>query len=426
MLKRDPTDRDALEGNARVAYYRGDLEYARRLTSRLVDDAPGDIASILLLGRVERALHNTNQARALVSRTENIDPGNADARDLENSLNEDARTTLHTSTSYAREITSGSPAVAEDLSTLGFENTWGGLFLPRSQVYISVYYLPSQSPSGGTQGSVAPWQVLYRQTTYLYPHLTLRYGAGLVRFGPSGSVIVPGQTQAITSAGARPLGFGDLNYAGTPKLYVDVGIGRNAITYTPVSTHLGVMEDRFSLGMDYRLNSKTDFSIESYLNKDLTAAYGHDESPPGSILTGASYADVIQGAGTNLRFDRKVIQRHGVAIDLGYDGLLLAYTGTNRAYLGFFTPGFFQRHYLTSRFSGKIRGRVGYEFYSGVGVQQVERATPLKPAFLLSPSLTFKASDRLTVGLGYSHYNNSQSLGTLSGDAVRLTTDWRF
>ncbi len=426
MLKRDPTDRAALEGNARVAYYRGDLEYARKLTSRLVEDSPRDTEFILLLAREERALHNTNQARALVSRTESIDPGNSDARDLENSLNEDARTTLHTSASYAREITSGSPSVAEDLSTMGFENTWGGLFLPRSQVYISVFYLPSQSPSGGTQGSVAPWQVLYRQTTYLYPHLTLRYGAGLVRFGPSGSVAVPNQQQPITSAGARPLGFGDLNYAVTPKLSVDFGIGRNAITYTPVATHLGVMEDRLSLGMDYRLNAKTDFSVESYLNKDLTAAYGHGESAPGLLTTGASYTDVIEGAGTTLRFDRKVIQRFGVAVDLGYDGLLLAYMGNDRPYLGFFTPGFFQRHYLTSRFSGKLYRRVGYEFYSGVGVQQVERGTRMKSAYLLSPSLTFKANDRLTVGLGYSHYNNSESLGTLSGDAVRLTTDWRF
>ena len=196
LLRKDPTDREALEGNARVAYYRGDLDYARKLTSRLVEDDPGDTSSMLLLARVERALHHPDQARSLVSRTEAVDPGNTDARDLGNSLDEETRSTMHTAASFAHEVTTGNPSVAEDLITYGFENTWAGFILPRSQSFVSLYYLPSESPNGGIQGSVAPWQILYRQTTYLSPRLTFRFGAGLARYGPSDAVTIPSESIA--------------------------------------------------------------------------------------------------------------------------------------------------------------------------------------------------------------------------------------
>jgi long-subunit fatty acid transport protein len=44
----------------------------------------------------------------------------------------------------------------------------------------------------------------------------------------------------------------------------------------------------------------------------------------------------------------------------------------------------------------------------------------------LSPTLTYKVNERLTLGLGYTHYNSAQTLGALRGDAVRLTTEWSF
>jgi hypothetical protein len=75
---------------------------------------------------------------------------------------------------------------------------------------------------------------------------------------------------------------------------------------------------------------------------------------------------------------------------------------------------------------GKIRGPLGYDFSAGAGVQQVERGTTLTPAVLLSPAFTLKASRRLTLTVGYTHYDSAQTLGTLRGNAVQLSTDSRF
>ena len=366
----------------------------------------------------------TCSARELVGYTEAVDPGNADARDLENSLDRETGYTFHTSASYAHEVTTGSPAEAENLTTYGFENTWSGYLLPRSQSFISLYYLPSESPSGGIQGSVAPWQILFRQTTYLTPRLTLRYGAGMVRYGPESSVAIPSQTDNITSAGFRPIGFADFNYAFNQN-GSDFGL-RTAITYTPVATHLGVVEDRISLGLDFHPSSRSTFFMESYANQDSSIHYGHDFQLISPTVTVVGLADRLQGLGTTFRLDHRFIQRQAVTIDLGYDGLVFAYTGNSLPYLGFFEPTFYQRHYLTSRIGLKLRGPVGFEFYSGEGFQQIERGTRLTPAFLLSPSFTIRASERLKLSIGYSHYNNAESLGTLRGDAFHLTTDWRF
>ena len=44
----------------------------------------------------------------------------------------------------------------------------------------------------------------------------------------------------------------------------------------------------------------------------------------------------------------------------------------------------------------------------------------------LSPTLTYKVNERLTLGLGYTHYNSAQTLGAVQGDAVHLTTEWSF
>jgi Tfp pilus assembly protein PilF len=90
LISKDPTDREALQGNACIAYYRGDLVYAHNLTARLVDDDPRDVTALLLLARLERALHHPARAKALVERIESLAPGDADARELAISLNDDS------------------------------------------------------------------------------------------------------------------------------------------------------------------------------------------------------------------------------------------------------------------------------------------------------------------------------------------------
>ncbi len=427
VVAADPTNREALEGNARIAYYRGDLKYARNLTVRLVDDDPRDVSSLLLLARLERALHHTPRARELVRRVETLDSRNPDARELEHSLYEDGRPALHTSASFAREVSSGASSSGEDLQTLGYQNTWSFAVLPQSESQLSLAYLPSQSPSGAIQGAAAPSQLFFRETFYFSSDLTLRGGLGLTRFGPGTLAGVPSQTAPITSAGIRPLGFGDLSYALTRKLTADFSFGRSAVTYTPTTVRLGVVEDRLSLGLDYQLNSKTNFRAEPFVNEDLTATYGHELNLTGSTPTFVNRADHIRGAGASLIFNRKLVHKSAVAVDLGYDGLIYGYSGGgNRPYLGFFDPNFYQRHYVTTHLVGKLHGPLGFDFSSGAGGQQVGQRMPWKSAILLSPALTLRASRRLNVSLGYTHYNSSQSLGTLSGNAARLTTDWKF
>jgi cytochrome c-type biogenesis protein CcmH/NrfG len=427
LLSENPTDAEALKGNVRIAYYRGHLLYAHDLAAKIVDDDPRDADALLLLAELERALHHRRQARALLGRAETLAPRNADARELENSLHSDSRPTLHTSTSFAREISSGSPANSEDLSMFGEETTWGFFALPRSDSYLSLAYLPSQSPSGGIQGAVGPSQLFYHQTTYVTPQLTVRGGVGLMRFGPGELTGIPTQDQPITSAGTRPLGFAGFTYALKEKLTVDLTAARTAITYTPTAVRLGVMEDRLSAALDYRFDSKTDLRFEPFVNDHSTVSYGHVIDLAVSGTAQADQADHNHGGGAAVTLNRKLFRKSRVALDLGYDGLAYGIRGGLEApYLGFFNPAFYQRHYLTTHVVGKIRGPLGYDFSTGAGIQQVERGEPIKPALLLSPAFTLKTGPRHSLTLGYTYYNSSQALGTLRGNAVRLSTDWGF
>ncbi len=426
LIKENPTDAEGLKGNLRVAYYRGDLMYARNLAAKIVDDDPRDVAALLLLARIERALHNTPRARVLLYRVETLDPRNPEARELENSLRSESRPTLHTSTSYAREIGSGSPASSEDLTAFGYETTWGFFALPRSESNLTLAYLPTQSPSGGTQGAVAPSQLFYHQTTYVTPQLTVRGGVGLTRFGPGELPGVPTQDLPITSAGMRPVGFVGLSYSVLKNLTADLTAARAAITYTPTAVRLGVIEDRLSAGLDYRFNSNTDLRLEPFVTDYSTISYSHVFGLAGSLPAQVNEVDHNRGEGASITFDHKLFHKSAAAVDIGYAGLAYGFGGSQRPYLGFFNPGFYQRHYLTTHVAGKIHGPLGYDFSAGAGVQQIERGTPIKPALLLSPAITVKTSPRLSLTLGYTHYDSSQSLGTLSGNAVRLSTDWKF
>ena len=427
LISENPTDAEALEGNARVAYYRGDLAYAYDLTAKIVDDDPRDATALLLLANLERARHNTRQAQALLDRVETVDPRNAEARELKTSLRSESRSTFHTSASFAREIGSGSPSSSENLSAFGYETTWGFFTLPRSQSYLSLAYLPSQSPSGAIQGAVGPSQVLYRQTTFATPQLTVRGGVGLVRFGPGELTGIPTQEQPITSAGTRPLGFVSFSYVLGKRLTAELTVARAAITCTPTAVRLGVMQDRLTAGLDYHLNSKTNLHLEPFVADESTITYAHVIGLAGSTPAKVDEADHSRAGGASITLDRTLLHKSTVAADVGYAGLFYGIAGgTQEPYMGFFNPSFYQRHYLTTHVVGKIGRWVGYDVSVGTGVQQIEHGTPIKPALFFNPAFTLKASPRLSLTLGYTHYDSSPSLGTLRGNAVQLSTDWRF
>jgi hypothetical protein len=137
--------------------------------------------------------------------------------------------------------------------------------------------------------------------------------------------------------------------------------------------------------------------------------------------------DHNRSTGLNVTLDRSLFHRPRLSVGVGYAGLAYRIDGGMfKPYLGFFNPNFYQRHYLTTHVTGRIYRSLDFDFAAGAGVQQIETATPLKPALLLNPSLIFKASPRVSITAGYTHYDSSQSLGTLRGDAARLSTDWRF
>ena len=423
LISENPTDAEALQGNARIAYYRGDVKYARDLAAKLVNDDPEDVSALLLLANIERAVHDTRQCRALLNRLEALDPRNPEVQDLENSLHSDAQPTLHTSASFAREIATGSPSGAEDLSMMGYETTWGFSTVPRSQSFLSLAYLPSQSPSGGIEGAVGPSEFYYHQNTYLTPQLTLRSGWGVARFGPGDSAGIPTQSQPILAAGMRLLGFGGFTYQWRKKLTVDFSAAHTPITYTPTAVRLGVMEGRLAAGLDYHFNARTDLRLDPFVTDDFTIAYHHEI---GLVTSPTAIADHNRFRGASVSFDRKVFHWSSVNLDLGYSGIAYQLAGNEKPYLGIFNPSFYQRHYLTTHVVGKIYGPLGYDFSVGGGIQQIEDNTPLKPALLLNPAFTLKTSSRLSLRLGYTYYNNSLALGVLRGNAVQLSTDCKF
>ncbi len=433
LIRQDPTDSDALLGNARIAYYRGDLEYAHQLVAKLVGDRPNDLDTILLLASLERALHHREKARKLLTRAQQLAPGNNLARELAQDIRDESRITLHTSASFAREITTGNANVDpaelgdEDLRTFGYETTLGFSALPRSDSFLSLYYLPSNSPAGGLRGTVAPAQFLYRQTTYLFPHLTLRGGLGLTRFGPGELAEVPTQTEPIQTASIRPLGFLNLTYAPRKKASIDLTAARSAINYTPTAVRLGVMENRLSGRLNYFFNRRTELHLDTFYAGASSACYEHVTVVNGTTRARTTMADHDQGLGGSLSFNRNLIQTYRIKVDLGYSGLAYGYTGRrHHTYMGFFNPSFYQRHYVTTRIKGQIRGPVGFDFSGGIGLQQVEQGTALTRAMILSPAITLKTSSRATITLGYVYYDSAQSLGLVRGNAVKLSTDWKF
>lgn len=422
LIGEDPTDSEALQGNARIAYYRGELKYAHDLAAKIVDDDPDDPAALLLLANIARALHDPSQARALVLRLKTLDPRDPEVRDLEEKLEADAQPTLHTSAGYAREVASGFPP--EDLIAWGYESTVGFTALPRSDSHLSVAYLPSQIPGG--QKPVGPSALFYRQTSYVTPALTVQGSIGMERFGSAESAWIPLEMQPITAAGVRPFGSAGLTYAFTNRLKLDFTAARIAITYTPTSVHLGVMENQLLAGAEYRFESQT-VRVEAFSGDYSTISYAHELGMIASEPIIVNKVDRDHSKGASLTFNRRFVTTSRLALDAGYSALVYGFSGgSSKVLMGFFNPDFYQRHYLTAHLAGKIHGPLGYDFSAAGGVQQIAPVAPVQPAVVLNPALTLKVSPRLSLSAGYTHYNSSETLGVLHGNAVRLSSDWRF
>jgi hypothetical protein len=235
------------------------------------------------------------------------------------------------------------------------------------------------------------------------------------------------EQQPIPTAGTRPIGFGDVSYAWRKKLTVKMSAARSAPDYTPTAVRLGVVEDRAAVGLEYHPGAHTELRLEGFISNNTTIPYDHVLTSNEQTEAVLHEADHNRARGGSVNFNRNFFRKRRGAFDLGYSGLVYGFGGgPQKPYMGFFNPDFYQRHYLTPHVSGKLYGPLGYDFVAGIGVQQVEHGAPLTRAMLISPALTLRANSRLALTLGYTHYDSSQSLGTLNGNAVRLATDWKF
>ena len=426
VLKQDPNDSTALLGKAQLAYYQGDMPLAYATTSQVIATQPDNFDAVFLLANIEHARRNRRKSLDLLDRAAKLSPGNSEVLAMRQRLREETAVTLRTSASYARELgTSEEFGTHEDLRTFSYGATLGFSALPRTDSYLTLNYLPSNSPLGGVRGAVGPAQFLYRQTTRFSNYFTLRAGAGMVRYGPGTEIVEPGDPDPIRYQFAKqsPIGLAGVTIAPTKKFSIDLDVSRSAINYTPTSVRLGVIQERLSGGLNFTFTPRTELKLDYF--------YGRYSSRPFDFVdtvTGQTIAhDVVErnwGHGGSLDFNQVVYTSHRFSFDAGYEARAFGFRGD--AWLGFFNPSFYQRHLGVGRIYGNLFGPVDYDVSGGAGVQQTRQGTDLKRGFRISPALTFRVSRRFSFTIGYTHYNASQALGTLRGNAVRFTTDWKF
>jgi tetratricopeptide (TPR) repeat protein len=432
LLKADPTDFDALLGNARVHYFRGNIAYSYSLVSKLVEDRPNDYDAVFLMANLERARQHPQKALELLAQADQLSPGNPETLQLEKALRQEQSIVLHTTASYAREISSGNGSpdligfAGEDLRRFVYESAVDFSALPRTRSTVALDAMPTTS-TGSFGGAVAPSQITYRQTTPIFSNLIVRAGVGVIRFGPGGLQTIPEQSPAVSVATYRPLGFVSASYLLKKNLNLDLTVARDPVTYTPLAVRMGVMERRVEGGLRYSFSSHTQLWLSAYAADYFSIQFqqlGLLNGNPGLVKGSIGRQPARGGSATLVR---NVLRLEHASLDLGYAGRAFAFSGSQQQeYMGFFDPSFYQVHQLTARLYGPLRGRLGYDFSGGLGVQQIAWNQPFTQALNLTPTLSYKLNRRLSLKLGYTHYNYAQSLGVIRGNGVILSTDSRF
>jgi tetratricopeptide (TPR) repeat protein len=446
LLRHDSGDLDAVFGRAESAYYKGDLRQALWATETLVKAQPDNFDAVFLLANVARARGRQRVARALLGQAEHLAPDSSEVAEMKEQFDAEPAAIVRTSIGYAREIGPsdrcpnpqgcGQLDLHQDLRTYSYGSSIETSLLPRTVSFFSFSSLPAASPLGraaegipiptGISGAVAPAELLYRQTTQFSSRLSFRSGAGLVKFGPGQRVTVPGQPDAIVSAGSSLLAQGGFSYATTKKTSIDLDFSRSPVTFTPTAVRLGVMERRLQSALNLFLAPRTELHMIAFYSEYSSERFQH------SVTVGRQTIKVNDAVhqrarGGSVTFNHNLYRSTRFSFDGGWNSSVIAFLHpTNQLPLGFFTPDLFQTHLATARFYGHLAGPLAYDFSGGLGIQQTERGGALTRAAQVSPALTLKASNSLSVTLGYMHYNSAQSLGSLRGNAIRLTTEWKF
>ncbi len=441
LLRNNPRDPAALLGKARMDYYRGKFVDAQSTATEAVKERPGDFSSVFLLASIEHAQGHRGKTLALLNRADKLSPGDPEVASLRNRTLSESRVTLRTTAAFAREIgpPSGYQGLAnEDLRMYTYGTTIGLRLLPKTLSYLSFTSLPTDSPASGRvdssgnriptgiTGAAAPYEFLYRQSTRFGPRLTVRAGAGAVQFGPGALVSVPGQALPIRSAEERPTGLVGASFGITQHLSLDVDATRSAITYTPVSTRLGIMRNRLLGRVNYFFNARTGFHLAYWHGRYSSEEYTHTRVV-NNVTETATLADHDQANGGSIIFNRTLVQSDHFSLEGGYEGVMYGFSGSSRnVFLGFFTPAFYQVHELVPRVYGTLWGPFGYDVSGGIGIQQTNHGGAVTRAWNVSPNLSIRVSRHLQLIFGYTHYNTAEALGPLRGNAVRFVTEWQY
>jgi tetratricopeptide (TPR) repeat protein len=426
LLGQNFQDPEALYGAAKIDYYRNDLHRALPLAANLVEERPRDFDALMLLARIERALHQKKIAMALVERASQLSPDNQELKEFRKAIHEESSVEVHTSASYAREISVLSPLPgppAEDLNTYGAATRVDFALLPETSSYFLTASMPSNSPLGGIQGAVAPAEFLYGQTTQLSNEIVVRGGLGLVRMGP-GEFFNAGSP--VRSVGIEPVGYAGSTVTVSPQLKLSVTASQTAITYTPASTRFGVRQRRAEAELEYNLDSRTRATMSVFHDWEFSPVYEQTQLPV-AIKNSLEENGHDWGTGAHWAVTRNLIRSEWISLDTGYTGMALGYAGQRRGvYMGFFNSAFYQQHLLTTELNGKFWGPVHYSLIADAGVQQTDQGEPLSLAEKVGPGLVLHVSRQISMTVSYIHYNFAQSLGTLKGNVIELSTDYRF
>jgi hypothetical protein len=217
------------------------------------------------------------------------------------------------------------------------------------------------------------------------------------------------------------------SYALKTNLSLDLTVSRAAVPYTPISVRMGVMETSLDGGLKFSFAPPTELRVSFFLARYSSIRFQQLDLLNGTprLVEGSAVRE--QARGGSVALVRNILRLEHSSIDMGYEGRVFGFAGSQPSvYMGFFNPSFYQVHQLTARIYGILRGPLGYDFGGGLGVQQAEKNEPLTRALNLNPGLSLRINNRLSVKLGYTHYNYAQSLGVIRGNAVTLSTDSRF
>ena len=423
VLKQDSQDGDALLGKARALYFKGDRSEAYAAASAAVKRNPDNVDALFLLASLERSRRNRTVALALLEETLQRSPNHSEAQAMKRSIIDSGRVTLRTSASFTREVGRDEGALSQDLRVFSYGATLGFEALPRTDSFFSVHALPSNIPFGGLRGAVGPSVFSYRQRTQISSRLALRAGVGLVRFGTGDLVNVPRSDEQAPSARFSPLYSAGLEVMPNRATRLSLSFGRSAITYTPTSVRLGVIEHDLSAGASFALTPKTRLSLGYDYSRYSSREYDHVRFVSGARLVNR-VADQDRRHTGSLDFTRTIVRTERVGFDTGYEASIYGHSGDG-LFLGFFNPGFYQSHRWASDFWAVLAGPLRFNLQGGVGVRDRED-DELRRTLRLRPSFTVRVSPRMSFSFGYSYYNTAETLGDLTGNGVFLSTDWRF